>query len=132
VGFTPISAAMPPDRVVELLNLVFTHMDELASDHHVEKIKTIGDAWMAVAGLADPTSAHVSDCADLALAIRDEVSRLGEVASTPLTVRIGLAAGPVVAGVIGTRRFGYDLWGDTVNMASRMEAHGVPGAVQVT
>lgn len=132
VGFTPMSAAMTPDHVVELLNLVFTRMDGLAIDHRVEKIKTIGDAWMAVAGLTHPTPDHVSDCADLALAIRDEVCRLGEVSGTPLTVRVGLAAGPVVAGVIGTRRFGYDLWGDTVNMASRMESHGVPGAVQVT
>jgi adenylate cyclase len=126
-----MSAAMPPGEVVELLNLVFTRMDGLASDHRVEKIKTVGDAWMAVAGLDDAMSDHVSTCADLAIAIRDEVVCLGEAAGTPLTVRIGLASGPVVAGVIGTHRFAYDLWGDTVNLASRMESHGVPGAIQV-
>jgi class 3 adenylate cyclase len=132
VGFTPMSATMSPNDIVELLNLVFTRMDALASDHGVEKIKTIGDAWMAVAGLNEDTGDHVSVCADLALALRDEVTRLSATSGTALAVRMGLASGPVVAGVIGTRRFAYDLWGDTVNAASRMESHGIPGTVQVT
>lgn len=122
-GFTALSAEMPPDELVTMLNGVFTRFDQLAREHGVEKIKTIGDAYMAVAGLPDPAPDHVERVADLALAMRDR---------SALPIRIGIDTGPVVAGVIGESRFIYDLWGDAVTTASRMESHGLPGAIQVT
>jgi guanylate cyclase len=125
--FTPRSETMSPDDVVRLLNDVFTAFDGLAASHGVEKIKTIGDAYMAASGLLEPTPRHVEDLADLALAMQDEARRLGTI-----RLRIGIDIGPVVAGVIGRRKFSYDLWGDTVNTASRMESHGIPDAIQVT
>jgi guanylate cyclase len=125
--FTPRSEMMSPDDVVRLLNEVFTAFDGLAAAHGVEKIKTIGDAYMVASGLLEPTPQHAEDLADLALAMQDEARRLGTI-----QLRIGIDIGPVVAGVIGRRKFSYDLWGDTVNTASRMESHGIPGAIQVT
>ena len=122
-GFTAMSAEMPPAELVAMLNAVFTGFDQLAREHGVEKIKTIGDAYMAVAGLPEPARDHVERIADLALAMRDR---------TTLPIRIGIDTGPVVAGVIGESKFIYDLWGDAVTTASRMESHGVPGAIQVT
>ena len=129
-GFTGLSATLPPDELVSMLNAVFTGFDHLAREHGVEKIKTIGDAYMAVAGLPEPAPDHVERIADLALAMRDRVRELPVV--PPVEVRIGIATGPVVAGVIGESRFIYDLWGDAVTTASRMESHGLPGAIQVT
>jgi class 3 adenylate cyclase len=122
-GFTAMSTEMPPGELVTMLNGVFTQFDQLAREHGVEKIKTIGDAYMAVAGLPDPAPDHLERVADLALAMRDRAS---------LPLRIGIDTGPVVAGVIGESRFIYDLWGDAVTTASRMESHGMPGAIQVT
>jgi guanylate cyclase len=122
-GFTAMSTKMPPGELVTMLNGVFTQFDQLAREHGVEKIKTIGDAYMAVAGLPDPAPDHLERVADLALAMRDRAS---------LPIRIGIDTGPVVAGVIGESRFIYDLWGDAVTTASRMESHGMPGAIQVT
>jgi class 3 adenylate cyclase len=122
-GFTAMSTQMPPGELVTMLNAVFTQFDQLAREHGVEKIKTIGDAYMAVAGLPDPAPDHLERVADLALAMRDRAS---------LPIRIGIDTGPVVAGVIGESRFIYDLWGDAVTTASRMESHGMPGAIQVT
>lgn len=129
-GFTGLSATLPPDELVSMLNTVFTGFDHLAREHGVEKIKTIGDAYMAVAGLPEPALDHVERIADLALAMRDQVRDLPVV--PPVEIRIGIATGPVVAGVIGESRFIYDLWGDAVTTASRMESHGLPGAIQVT
>ena len=122
-GFAAMSAEMPAGELVEMLNGVFSGFDRLARDHGVEKIKTIGDAYMAVAGLPEPAADHVERIADLALAMRDH---------SPLPIRIGIDTGPVVAGVIGESKFIYDLWGDAVTTASRMESHGLPGAIQVT
>jgi adenylate cyclase len=126
-GFTPLSEAMAPEDVVRLLNEAFTVFDGLAAEHRIEKIKTIGDAYMAASGLLHPSPHHAEDLAEMALDMQREVQRLGG-----LQLRIGIDIGPVVAGVIGRSKFIYDLWGDTVNTASRMESHGVPGAIQVT
>jgi class 3 adenylate cyclase len=129
VGFTPLSATMQPHALVELLNRVFSRFDELARVHGLEKIKTIGDAYMAVAGVPAPRDDHARAAAEMALAMRDEI---GRVSDGKLLLRIGLHAGSVVAGVIGVSKYSYDLWGDTVNTASRMESHGAPGAIHVS
>lgn len=115
-----------------LLDDVFSSFDRLAEAHGVEKIKTIGDAYMVAGGLPEPRPDHVEAVANMALAMRDECRRLAERQGAPLALRIGIDAGPVTAGVIGRSKFIYDLWGDTVNAASRMELHGLPGKIQVT
>ena len=132
VGFTPLSASKTPQALVELLNRIFSEFDTLADAHGLEKIKTIGDAYMAVAGLPDPWPDHATRAARMALAMLDVTARIAAETGEKLALRIGLHSGPVVAGVIGRRKFTYDLWGDTVNTASRMESHGVPGAVHCT
>jgi len=129
VGFTPLSARMDPEKLVELLNEVFSLFDELAEEHGLEKIKTIGDSYMAVGGLPVPRVDHAEAVAEMALDIQQHLAGL---AGGGLQVRVGIHTGPVVAGVIGRKKFSYDLWGDTVNIASRMEAHGVKGGIQVT
>ena len=131
-GFTPLAAELAPEKVVGLLNEVFSRFDELCEQHGVEKIKTIGDAYMAVAGVPQPRPDHAEACANLALAMRAELLVLAQRLGRPLDFRIGMHTGPVIAGVIGTSKFAYDLWGDTVNVAARMETHGVPGEIQVT
>ena len=128
VDFTPISAGIPPHQVVQLLDAVFSDFDDLAERYGLEKIKTIGDAYMVAAGIPTPRPDHVRAVADMALAMLDVASSHRD----GLGLRIGIDTGPVVAGVIGRRKFIYDLWGDTVNTASRMESHGVPGEIQVT
>src|SRR5829696_634297 len=125
VDFTRRSQERTPERVVRIL-------DDLAERHGLEKIKTIGDAYMAVGGLPEPRPDHAEAVAEMALAVREEVARHLDPGGRPLAVRIGIDTGPVVAGVIGRRKFSYDLWGDTVNTASRMESHGVAGCIQVT
>jgi len=132
VGFTPLSASKTPQALVELLNRVFSEFDALADAHGLEKIKTIGDAYMAVAGLPEPWADHAPRAARMALAMLDATARVAAETGENLALRIGLHSGPVVAGVIGRRKFTYDLWGDTVNTASRMESHGVPGAIHCT
>lgn len=131
-GFTPISASLDPAELVAWLNDVFSSFDHLAEQHGLEKIKTIGDMYMAVSGLPMPRPDHAEAAADLALALCDEMARRSAPDGSPLQMRIGIHTGPVVAGVIGQRKFAYDLWGDTVNTASRMESHGVGGAIQVS
>jgi class 3 adenylate cyclase len=126
-GFTPLSESMAPERLVSLLNEVFTAFDELAQTYALEKIKTIGDAYMVASGLLESAPSHVDSPAQMALVMQRVTVRF-----QGLALRIGLDVGPVVAGVIGRSKFIYDLWGDTVNMASRMESHGVPGRIQVT
>ena len=132
VGYTASSDHSSPERVVQVLGELFSALDRLAERHGLEKIKTIGDAYMAVGGLPEPRPDHAEAVAEMALAVREEVGRHLDPAGQPLAVRIGIATGPVVAGVIGTTKFSYDLWGDTVNTASRMESHGVEGCIQVT
>ena len=129
VGFTPLSARKTPLELVTLLNRIFSEFDALGDAHGLEKIKTIGDAYMAVAGLPERQADHAARAARMALAICDAISRIAAESGEDLRIRIGLHSGPVVAGVIGKRKFAYDLWGDTVNTASRMESHGVAGAV---
>jgi class 3 adenylate cyclase len=140
VGFTTLSARLSPAEVIDLLNRVFTMCDELAERHGLEKIKTIGDAYMVVGGLprepgldgVAPTPSGPADVAAMGLAMIAELGRLRDTSGGNVEIRIGMHVGPAVAGVIGLKKFIYDVWGDTVNMASRMESTGVPGRLQVT
>ena len=132
VDFTRRSQRSSPHQVVQFLDELFTAFDQLAKRYGLEKIKTIGDAYMVAGGLPDPRPGHAQAVADMALAMRDEVAGRTDPSGQPLQVRIGIDTGPVVAGVIGQDKFSYDLWGDTVNTASRMESLGVPGCIQVT
>jgi class 3 adenylate cyclase len=132
VDFTASSDRSSPERVVQVLADLFTAFDRLAARHGLEKIKTVGDAYMVAGGLPVPRPDHAEAVAEMALAVREEAGRHRDPAGRPLQVRIGIDSGPVVAGVIGTAKFSYDLWGDTVNTASRMESIGVPGCIQVT
>ena len=132
VGFTSLAERLSPPDVVALLDRVFARWDALAASHGVEKIKTIGDAYMAAGGLPVPRADHAEAIAELALAMRPEVARCAAETGLALQVRIGIDTGPVVAGVIGRAKFIYDLWGDTVNTANRMESHALPGTIQVT
>jgi class 3 adenylate cyclase len=132
VDFTRRSERSSPQQVVQILNELFSVFDRLTQRHGLEKIKTIGDAYMVAGGLPDPRPDHAEAVAEMALAIRDEVAQRADPSGQPLAVRIGIDTGPVVAGVIGTSKFSYDLWGDTVNTASRMESNGVAGCIQVT
>lgn len=132
VGFTPMSAQMTAVEVVELLNEIFSHFDELVDRYGLEKIKTIGDCYMVASGIPSPRPDHAHALVSMALDIRNlvETSMFG--GGRRLKFRIGINSGPVVAGVIGRKKFIYDLWGDAVNTASRMESHGVGGAIQIT
>jgi len=132
VDFTKFSAGIPPRRLVEILNEVFSAFDRLAERHGLEKIKTIGDAYMVVGGLPTPRADHAEAVAEMALDMREALALLEGTIGASLRLRIGIHTGPVVAGVIGRRKFIYDLWGDTVNTASRMESHGLPGTIQMT
>jgi class 3 adenylate cyclase len=132
VGFTQISARMSPSELVGVLNEVFSLFDELVDRHGLEKIKTIGDAYMVVGGLPPSDERHTARVADMALDLATAVARLPAAQATGIEFRVGIHVGPAVAGVIGRRKFIYDVWGDTVNTASRMEAHGVPGRIHVT
>jgi adenylate cyclase len=133
VDFTPLSSRLDARQVVGLLDRLFTSFDELVDRYEVEKIKTIGDCYMAAAGVPTQRPDHAHALAGLALEMREcAKSCLSDGAEHDLRLRIGISSGPVVAGVIGRRRFLYDLWGDTVNMASRMESHGTPDAIQIT
>ncbi len=129
VGFTPLSARKTPQALVQMLDRVFSAFDALAEAHGLEKIKTIGDAYMAAAGLPERRADHAPAAARMAQGMLEAVARIAAETGEALALRIGLHSGPVVAGVIGTKKFSYDMWGDTVNTASRMESHGVPGAV---
>ncbi|MEO3434422.1 adenylate/guanylate cyclase domain-containing protein [Inquilinus sp. CAU 1745] len=132
VGFSAIASRMTAVHLVEYLTRVFTTFDRLTLDLGIEKIKTIGDAYMAAAGLPEPRPDHAEAVAELALGMLDATDRISREAGTPLKVRIGIHTGPVVAGVIGTHKFIYDVWGDTVNLASRLESHGMPNRIHVS
>lgn len=132
VNFTPMSAEMSPVAMVELLNEVFSHFDDLVEKHGLEKIKTVGDCYMVAAGVPRPRADHAQALVTLALEMRKYVRDNKFNASRPVDFRIGINTGPVLAGVIGRKKFIYDLWGDAVNIASRMESHGVGGAIQIT
>ena len=133
VDFTPLSSRLDAREVVGLLDRLFTSFDELVDRYDVEKIKTIGDCYMAAAGVPRQRPDHADALARLALEMRECAKNcLPDGAGHDLRLRIGISSGPVVAGVIGRRRFLYDLWGDTVNMASRMESHGTPDEIQIT
>jgi guanylate cyclase len=133
VDFTPLAGRLDAREVVGLLDRLFTSFDELVDRYGVEKIKTIGDCYMVAAGVPRPRPDHAHALAGLALEMRECAKRcLPDRDGPDLRLRIGISSGPVVAGVIGRRRFLYDLWGDTVNMASRMESHGRPDEIQIT
>jgi class 3 adenylate cyclase len=139
VGFTDLSSRLEPDEVVNLLNEVFSMCDGLAERFHLEKIKTVGDAYMLVGGLQtvrgyrpEDHVGHAEDVAAMGLEMIDEVHRIGAARGMSLDIRVGMNVGPAVAGVIGLKKFIYDVWGDTVNTASRMESTGLPGRIQVT
>jgi class 3 adenylate cyclase len=131
-GFTQISARMTPHALVTVLNRIFSAFDRLCESYGVEKIKTIGDAIMVAAGLPSPRPDHVAIMAAFSLDLMAIAGTIATREEKHIRMRIGIHAGPVIAGVIGTNRFSYDLWGDTVNIASRMESQGVPGRIQVT
>jgi class 3 adenylate cyclase/HAMP domain-containing protein len=132
VGFTKLSAHTSPEALVTMLDELFTRFDRLAERHRLEKIKTIGDCYMAVAGIPSAMGDHAKVMADMALDMLAAVEDYARGTGVPLAIRIGVHSGSVVAGVIGRKKFIYDLWGDTVNTASRMESHGVPGRVHLT
>jgi class 3 adenylate cyclase len=132
VGFTPMSDKLTPEAVVELLDDLFTHFDAMAEKRGLEKIKTVGDAYVVVGGVPEPAIHAAEDVAEMALDMVSFVAGRPAPDGGHLSLRIGIDIGPVVAGVIGQRKFTYDLWGDTVNTASRMESHGLAGQIQVT
>ena len=132
VGFTELSSRSSPKDLVALLNDVFRRFDTLVDAEGIEKIKTIGDAYMVVAGLPRPHHDHAAAVARLALAMMAAIEDLADETGRPLQIRVGINSGEVVAGVIGERKFAYDLWGDTVNVAARMESTGLPGRIQIS
>jgi class 3 adenylate cyclase len=132
VGFTTISRDLSADYVIDFLGKIFSAFDRLAAEYGVEKIKTIGDAYMAAAGIPEPQADHAARVARFALRMLDAVDDIGGATDLKLQARIGIHTGPIVSGVIGTHKFAYDVWGDTVNTASRMESHSLPGRIQVS
>ncbi len=132
VGFTALAATLPPGQTLEVLNTIFSEFDRLAVSFGIEKIKTIGDAYMAAGGLPEARADHAAAIVAMALCIPAVVETVSRRIDRPLTVRIGIDTGPVAAGIIGSDKFIYDVWGDAVNTASRMEAHGTPGRVHIT
>jgi len=130
VNFTQVAANMSPSQVFAMLNRIFSAFDELAEEYGLEKIKTIGDAYMVAGGLNDDLANYSAAIGDMAIAMRDMLRRDFSVNSSRLEIRIGIGTGPIVAGVLGKKKFIYDLWGDTVNIASRITSEGVPGMIQ--
>jgi adenylate cyclase len=132
VGFTPLSEALTADEMVEWLNEVYSNFDALVQEYEAEKIHTMGDGYMVATGVPEQREDHAAVITGLAVALRDYFGGLAPVAGHQVSLRIGINSGSVVGGVIGTHKFQYDLWGDAVNTASRMESHGVAGKIQIT
>jgi adenylate cyclase len=132
VGFTELTKTMPAVEIVSLLNEIFSEFDDLADKHGLEKIKTIGDSYMVVGGAPEPDNFHAENVASFALEILGIIEKYKIKYNLPLEIRVGINSGDAIAGVIGKKKFIYDLWGDSVNIASRMESYGVPGKIQVT
>jgi adenylate cyclase len=132
VGFTKMSENLTPSDVVGFLNQIFTSFDDLAEKYKLEKIKTVGDSYMVAGGFPEPQIDHVEAVADFALEIQEIVKTIGIEKNQTICMRTGIHTGPAVAGVIGNKKFIYDVWGDTVNIASRMESHGIEGEIQVS
>ncbi len=132
VGFTSLSARMDPLQLVAGLNQIFSAFDHLTEKYELEKIKTIGDAYMVVGGLPVSRADHAEAIANMALDMQDYMQDMENIFGEALQIRVGINTGSVIAGVIGIKKFIYDLWGDAVNVASRMESHGKPGYIQVT
>lgn len=132
VGFTPMTQSRPADEIVDLLDDVVAQFDRLVERHQMEKIRTAGDGYMAVAGAPEPATNTAKRAADLALDMLETIHKHTDLSGNSLELRIGIDCGPVIAGVIGLKKFTYDVWGDAVNTASRMESHGVPGKIHVT
>jgi adenylate cyclase len=132
VGFTELAARLPPERTVALLELLFSRFDALAAGRGLEKIKTIGDAYMVAGGIPQARADHAAATAEMALDMLEAAADAGRVAGEKLELRIGIHTGALVAGVIGTHKFAYDVWGDTVNTASRLESLGVPGRIHIS
>jgi class 3 adenylate cyclase len=132
VGFTKFSQITPPEFVVAMLNVIFSDFDALAAEFQLEKIKTIGDCYMVCGGLNARKNDHVKAVADMALRMIEHTERAAKTAASPIHIRIGIHTGAVVAGVIGTQKYAYDLWGDTVNTASRLESHGETGRIHIS
>ncbi|NEQ28134.1 MAG: PAS domain S-box protein, partial [Microcoleus sp. SIO2G3] len=131
VNFTRLAQQIAPAELVELLNLVFSRFDRLADKHGIEKIKTVGDEYMVAGGIPIPRSDYCTAIANMAIDMQDAIADVRSPDGAVLQLRIGISTGPVVAGVIGKQKIAYDLWGNTVNLASRMESQGVPGKIQV-
>lgn len=132
VGFTHLSEALSPEDLVAWLNTVYSECDRLTQHHGVEKIRTIGDGYMAASGVPHTRADHAAAITQLALDMRDHFTALPPVLGQSVDFRIGISSGPVVGGVIGTHKFQYDIWGDTVNTAARMESHGEPGRIHIS
>lgn len=132
VGFTAMSEQSSPAEIVSYLNRMFSAFDDLADKYRLEKIKTIGDAYMVAGGFPEKRACHAKDVCAMALEMLEVVERCNTVTGQPVSIRIGIHTGPAVAGVIGIKKFAYDVWGDTVNTASRMESSGLPGRIQLS
>ena len=132
VGSTQLTVRLAPEELVEVLNRIFTQFDRIADRYGAEKIRTIGDNYMAATGVPHPSPSHATDLANMALDMMASITSINTAGGVNVQFRIGLNTGPVIAGVVGQRKFHYDIWGDAVNTASRMESHGVPGKIQIT
>ena len=132
IGFTVMSQQLAPERLVGMLNDIFSSFDQMAGHHGLEKIKTIGDSYMVVSGIPHQDGGHAQKLADFAIDLKAFMEEYRKTRAIDIGIRIGLHSGPAVAGVIGKNKFIYDIWGDTVNTAARMESHGRPGEIQVS
>jgi class 3 adenylate cyclase len=132
VGFTTLTTHVGAEQVVCMLNEIFSAFDVLTEKHGLEKIKTVGDAYMVASGLLSPRADHAEAIAELALQLRKELARFNQQYDTSIRLRIGISTGPVIAGVIGRNKFSYDLWGDTVNLACQLESAGDPDNILVS
>ena len=132
VGITSLSAHIEPAQVVLLLNEIFSAFDVLVGNHGLEKIKTVGDAYMVAGGISNLRTDHAEACAELSIDLRDEMKRFNQQNDTSIRLRIGISTGPVVSGVIGRQKFAYDIWGETVNLACRLELSATAGKIQVS